>query len=117
MICPVECSFFRWQGFRKYLHQARDHDELLSFLLGGIIKDRMRFAQLGARGRGGAGAGADLGTITVPVLELENRAKELDVYDVRPFLSSRLFAANGYVWNETDRTVAKHFGNAGGAQL
>lgn len=33
------------QGFRKYLTQARDHEELLAFLLGQIVKDKARFYQ------------------------------------------------------------------------
>lgn len=34
------------QGFRKYLTQARDHEELLAFLLGQIIKEKVRYFQL-----------------------------------------------------------------------
>ena len=34
------------QGFRKYLSQAKDHEELLSFLLGQIVKDKVRLYQL-----------------------------------------------------------------------
>ena len=34
------------RGFRKYLSQARDHEELLSFLLGQIVKERVRMHQL-----------------------------------------------------------------------
>ena len=34
------------QGFRKYLTQARDHEELLAFLLGQIVKDKVRFYTL-----------------------------------------------------------------------
>ena len=34
------------QGFRKYLTQARDHEELLAFLLGQIVKEKARFYQL-----------------------------------------------------------------------
>ena len=34
------------QGFRKYLTQARDHEELLAFLLGQLVKDKARFYQL-----------------------------------------------------------------------
>lgn len=34
------------QGFRKYLTQSKDHEELLSFLLGGLVKDKARFYQL-----------------------------------------------------------------------
>ena len=96
------------RGFRKYIHQARDHDELLSFLLGGIVKDKMRFSQYGHRRRE---ADAPF-TITVSLAELESRAKELDIFDVRPFLLSRVFKANGYVWNESEGTIAKRFGPA-----
>ena len=34
------------QGFRKYLTQSKDHEELLSFLLGGMIKDKVRMHQI-----------------------------------------------------------------------
>ena len=34
------------QGFRKYLTQARDHEELLAFLLGQLVKEKARFYQL-----------------------------------------------------------------------
>nr|VWP01020.1 V-type proton ATPase catalytic subunit A (V-ATPase subunit A) (EC [Ganoderma boninense] len=34
------------RGFRKYLTQARDHEELLAFVLGQIVKEKARFYQL-----------------------------------------------------------------------
>jgi DNA replication licensing factor MCM2 len=34
------------RGFRKYLTQSRDHEELLAFVLGGLIKEKARFHQL-----------------------------------------------------------------------
>lgn len=37
------------QGFRKYLTQARDHEELLAFVLGQIVKEKARFYQLQRR--------------------------------------------------------------------
>lgn len=96
------------RGFRKYIHQARDADELLAFLLGGIVKDKMRFSRYG-----GARRQAEMPTtVTVPLSELETRAKELDLYDVRPFLLSRVFKANGYVYSEADGTITKRFGPA-----
>ena len=33
------------QGFRKYLTQAKDHEELLAFLLGQIVKEKARLYQ------------------------------------------------------------------------
>lgn len=96
------------RGFRKYIHQARDSDELLSFLLGGIVKDKMRFSRYGGHRSTDDGPSA----ITVPLSELETRAKELDIFDVRPFLLSRVFKANGYVYSEGDGTITKRFGPA-----
>lgn len=34
------------QGFRKYLTQSKDHEELLAFLLGNIVKEKARFYML-----------------------------------------------------------------------
>lgn len=34
------------QVFRKYLTQARDHEEFLAFILGQIVKEKARFYQL-----------------------------------------------------------------------
>lgn len=91
------------RGFRKYLHHARDHDELLAFLLGGIVKDKMRFSAFRQPQTGPT-------LVSVPLTELEARAKGVDVYDVRPFLLSRVFRTNGYVWNERQGTITKQFG-------
>jgi len=79
------------RGFRKYLTQARDHEELLAFLLGQIVKDKARFFQLQRHRQ------PEL--VSVAVAELDERAKEHDIYDTTPFLQSRLFAANGYTLN------------------
>ncbi|KAJ3005953.1 hypothetical protein NUW54_g4119 [Trametes sanguinea] len=76
------------RGFRKYLTQARDHEELLAFLLGQIVKEKARFYQLQKH--------SQPDSITVKVSELDERAKEHDIYDTSPFLRSKLFAANGY---------------------
>lgn len=93
------------QGFRKYLTQARDHEELLSFLLGQLVKDKVRLHQLQRHEQ------PDL--VTVKVAELDERvrfsshfpcdeancilqAKEVDIFDTSSFLKSKLFAANGF---------------------
>lgn len=76
------------QGFRKYVHQATDNDELLAFLLGQIIKDKV---QLYRHQRG-----ENPERVTVPLKTLEARAKELEIYDVAGFVKSRVFGANGY---------------------
>ncbi|KAL1942774.1 hypothetical protein VTO73DRAFT_5014 [Trametes versicolor] len=76
------------RGFRKYLTQARDHEELLAFLLGQIVKEKARYYQLQRH--------SQPDSVTVKTTELDERAKEHDIYDTNPFLRSKLFAANGY---------------------
>jgi hypothetical protein len=55
------------QGFRKYLTNARDHQELLSFLLGQLVKDKVRIAQLQH--------GTPPTEVTVHLTELEARVR------------------------------------------
>jgi len=91
------------RGFRKYITQARDHEELLAFILGQLVKEKARFYQLQRHQQ------PEL--ITVKVSELDERAKEHDIYDTSPFLRSRMFAANGYKLN--DGVIEKTFTRAG----
>lgn len=57
------------QGFRKYLTQSKDHDELLAFLLGGLVKDRARYFQLSKQ--------AQPELVAVKISELEERVRHL----------------------------------------
>ena len=91
------------RGFRKYVNKAADHDELVSFLLGQIIKEKV---QLYRHQRG-----ENPESVRVGVSQLESRAKELEIFDIAPFLRSRLFAANGYtvLQGESGPTIEKVF--------
>ncbi|KAG0706135.1 MCM-domain-containing protein [Suillus ampliporus] len=89
------------RGFRKYLTQARDYEELLAFLLGQLVKEKARFHQLQRHEQ------PEL--ITVKVSELDERAKEHDIYDTSTFLRSKLFVANGYKLK--DQIIEKRFSN------
>ncbi|KIP06418.1 hypothetical protein PHLGIDRAFT_90875 [Phlebiopsis gigantea 11061_1 CR5-6] len=76
------------RSFRKYLTQARDHEELLAFLLGQIVKEKVRLFQLQRH--------QQPESVTLKAAELDERAKEHDIFDTAPFLRSKLFTANGY---------------------
>ncbi|EEB95623.1 hypothetical protein MPER_05371, partial [Moniliophthora perniciosa FA553] len=65
-----------------------DHEELLAFLLEQLVKEKARLYQLQRH--------EQPDRITVKPSELEERAKEHEIFDVNPFLHSKLFAANGY---------------------
>ncbi|EMD37775.1 hypothetical protein CERSUDRAFT_105677 [Gelatoporia subvermispora B] len=88
------------RSFRKYLSQARDHEELLSYILGQIVKEKARFFQLQRH--------QQPEFITIKVSELDERAKEHDIFDTAPFMRSKLFAANGYRLN--NGVIEKRFG-------
>ncbi|KAI5479526.1 minichromosome maintenance protein 2 [Pseudohyphozyma bogoriensis] len=93
------------RGFRKYLRLATDHEEVLAFLLGQIIKDKLRAHSLRP------GRPADLEVVEVPLAELEKRAKDVEVHDIEPFLKSAIFKANGY--KVQGRHITKSFGRSG----
>ena len=95
----------RIQGFRKYLSVAKDHDELLAFLLGHLVREKVRAHQL-RTGQGPA-------KVAVKIEELDDRvcipvsparriypdflqAKEHEIYDTNSFLRSKVFQNNGY---------------------
>ncbi|CAG7850981.1 DNA replication licensing factor mcm2; AltName: Full=Cell division control protein 19; AltName: Full=Minichromosome maintenance protein 2 [Serendipita indica DSM 11827] len=79
------------RGFRKYLSHARDHEELLAFLLGQMIKDKVRQHQLVT------GSAPDRVVVTTEALEA--RAKDHEIYEAAAFYRSKLFSTNGYKIN------------------
>ncbi|KZP01395.1 MCM-domain-containing protein [Calocera viscosa TUFC12733] len=94
--------------FRKYVHRARDHEELLHFLLGNLIKEKVRIHQ--------ATHHSPPTSVSVKISELEDSAREHEIYDVQPYLHSAVFRANGYELgklrekNNTEvPAVIKHF--------
>lgn len=89
------------------MHQAKDNDELLSFLLGQLVKEKV---QLYRHQRGDNPA-----SVRVTIGQLEARAKELEIYEVAPFLMGKLFRANGYrvVGEGRERAVEKVFNRRG----
>ncbi|KAH8108108.1 MCM-domain-containing protein [Cristinia sonorae] len=89
------------RGFRKYLTQSKDHEELLAFILGQIVKEKARIYQLQKY--------QQPEKVTLKVSELDERAKEHDIFDTAPFLRSALFKANGYTHNSRDGIIEKVF--------
>jgi hypothetical protein len=66
---------FSSQGFRKYLTQAKDHEELLAFLLGQIVKEKARLYQLQRYEQ------PEL--VAIKVAELDERVSNCETYPVR----------------------------------
>ncbi|KZV78893.1 MCM-domain-containing protein [Exidia glandulosa HHB12029] len=87
------------RGFRKYMTFARDHEELLAFVLGQMVKEKVRAYQ--------AYHYEQPDHVTVKVADLDTRAKDHEIFDTTPFLKSRLFTTNGYTLN--DGVIRKEF--------
>ncbi|KEI42805.1 uncharacterized protein L969DRAFT_57704 [Mixia osmundae IAM 14324] len=92
------------RGFAKYLRRAADTDELLSFTLGQITKDKVRYHVYKY--------GEQPNSIRINLSELADRAKDLEIFDVQPFLQTKLFRNNGYRF--ANDAITKTFGEADG---
>jgi DNA replication licensing factor MCM2 len=68
----------RSQGFRKYVHKATDHAELLAFLLGQLIKEKVQLVMIQR--------GQEPASVEIPLAQLEAR-----VSPVSPVLARRTF--------------------------
>ncbi|KAF8893843.1 MCM-domain-containing protein [Infundibulicybe gibba] len=86
-------------GIQEVPYTIEDHEELLAFLLGGLVKDKARYHQLQRH--------KQPEFVAVKISELEERAKEHDIFDITPFLRSKLFSTNGYKVN--DSVIEKRF--------
>ncbi|BGP10848.1 MCM DNA helicase complex subunit [Rhodotorula toruloides] len=72
------------RGFRKYLRVATDNEEVICFLLGNLVKDRVRYLNVKN--------GAQPDSVSIRVEELARKAAEIDIHDIEPFFSSALFS-------------------------
>lgn len=61
------------RGFRKYLRIKEDNDELIGFLLGQLVKERLRYQMSKMKSLVGAEDAEPPETIVVKVSELEDR--------------------------------------------
>jgi DNA replication licensing factor MCM2 len=55
----------RSQGFRKYVHKATDHAELLAFLLGQLVKEKVQLVMIQR--------GQEPASVEIPLAQLEAR--------------------------------------------
>jgi DNA replication licensing factor MCM2 len=89
--------------FAKYITQRREQGELLAFALQDLLRERMRY--LAARS---GLSELPVGTrVEVELSELEARSRELAVYDLKPFFTSRAFVALGCQIDNGRRTISK----------
>ncbi|XP_055342727.1 DNA replication licensing factor MCM2-like [Paramacrobiotus metropolitanus] len=84
--------------FAKYLSQRRDNNELLLFLLRQLVNEHRTYKRL-------SGQDQDM-AIKVPVRELEEKAKRVNILNLGSFFKSDVFATHGYKMEATTKMIA-----------
>ncbi len=90
--------------FARFLVSRADFNALALFKLRECVRDARRVEALTGRG-GGAGGGAGGAHWAVPVRQLEERCRDLDIVDLGPFLASAEFKAAGFELAEGGATI------------
>ncbi|GLT72172.1 hypothetical protein SLA2020_441270 [Shorea laevis] len=88
-------------SFRKYMTFKKDYNELLLYLLRELVKNALHFEEIVT------GSTLGLDHIDVKVEDLQSKAQEHEIYDLRPFFTSPHFARANFMLDE-DRGVIRH---------
>ncbi|KAF3519224.1 hypothetical protein DY000_02058652 [Brassica cretica] len=74
------------ESFKRYITYKKDYNSLLLVLLKELVKNAMKFEEIIT------GSNSGLPSIEVKIEELQTKANEYDIADLRPFFSSTDFA-------------------------
>lgn len=79
----------------------KDYNELLLYLLRGLVKDALHFEEIVS------GSSSGLPHIDVKVEELQSKAQDYEIYDLKPFFSSTQFS-RAHFELDAERGVIRH---------
>ncbi|KAF2893898.1 hypothetical protein ILUMI_12275 [Ignelater luminosus] len=85
------------QVFRRYLLFKKDHSELLFYILRQLSQDQLTFLR-------GTNASEAL-VIEIDEKDLIDKAKQLDIHDLKPFYQSKLFENNNFVYDARRKVI------------
>ncbi|KAH8851097.1 DNA replication licensing factor MCM2 isoform 2 [Schistosoma japonicum] len=86
------------QTFSRFLSYRRDNQELLLFLLKQLVQDRLAFERV-------RHAANQEWRIEVTEQEFTERAKQINISSVRPFLQSDLFKSHHFVYDAIRKVI------------
>ncbi|GMP57405.1 hypothetical protein CsSME_00021521 [Camellia sinensis var. sinensis] len=89
------------KSFKKYMTFKKDFNELILHLLRGLVKDALHFEEIVS------GSASNLTHIDVKVEELQSKAQDYEITDLKPFFSSTLFSRANFEFDE-ERGVIRH---------
>ncbi|MCL7034055.1 hypothetical protein MKW94_030662 [Papaver nudicaule] len=90
------------QSFKKYMTFKKDHNGILIHILRELVKDALHFEELVN------GSTAGLTQIEVKVEELQSKARDYEIYDLKPFFSSPQFSRANFHLDEEGSVIKHH---------
>ena len=91
--------------FARYTHAHRDYDALLMEILRGLLRETLRWTNIGARPNSQAETRGQI--TTMRCRDLESKAREYGITDLLPFYSSAMFK-NSHFTHDAAREVIVH---------
>ncbi|XP_044261845.1 DNA replication licensing factor Mcm2 [Tribolium madens] len=85
------------QIFQRYLVFKKDHSELLFYILRQLAQDQLTFLR-------GTDESHAL-VIEIDEKDLKDKAKQLDIHDLKPFYQSRIFENNNFVYDASRKVI------------
>uniref|UniRef100_A0A0A0LCK0 DNA replication licensing factor MCM2 n=1 Tax=Cucumis sativus TaxID=3659 RepID=A0A0A0LCK0_CUCSA len=82
------------KSFRKYMTFKKDYNELLLYLLRELVKNAIHFEEIVR------GSTSELTQINVKLEDLQSKAQEHEIYDLKPFFNSSHFSNANFVLDE-----------------
>ncbi|KAE8742356.1 hypothetical protein FOCC_FOCC012043 [Frankliniella occidentalis] len=89
------------QTFQKYLSFKKDHSELLYYILRQMTHEQLAFM------RGLHGSAHEPSTVEISEKDFMDKARQIDIHDVKPFFESRIFKANHYSYNPKKKAIVQ----------
>lgn len=87
------------RSFRKYITYGEETNQLLLHQLRSLVNDQEKYRAV--RGLDNAGS------IMVDMALFENKAKELNIFDLRTFYTSNIFRNNGFSFDTARRVIIR----------
>ncbi|XP_060524669.1 DNA replication licensing factor Mcm2 [Cylas formicarius] len=85
------------QVFQRYLLYKKDHSELLFYILRQLVQDQLTFQR--------ATNDTEVLTIEIDEKDLIDKAKQIDIHDLKPFYQSRIFESNHFSFDAKRKVI------------
>ncbi|KAJ8919037.1 hypothetical protein NQ315_016943 [Exocentrus adspersus] len=89
------------QIFQRYLLFKKDHSELLFYILRQLAQDQLTFQRSTSE--------MEALTIEIDEKDLLDKAKQLDIHDLKPFYQSKIFESNNFVYDARRKVIIHTF--------